>query len=159
MAASQMTAAAPVSTRIGPDGMAMQSMLFVKADASLEYGAMLKAESQKFARVVLETFREDTALGTPALMQRFAARSSVVVLCAPLTPETRHLIDAELGRKSLVKVIDPAPAQIPAPLVLRTFEGCSYEEIAGVLGISVAAVRGRLHRARLELLEAMRPWA
>jgi RNA polymerase sigma-70 factor, ECF subfamily len=42
--------------------------------------------------------------------------------------------------------------------VLRTFEGCSYEEIAGVLGISVAAVRGRLHRARLELLEAMRPW-
>lgn len=44
------------------------------------------------------------------------------------------------------------------PLVLREFGGCSYEEIAGVTGISVQAVRGRLHRARLELMEAMRPW-
>lgn len=45
-----------------------------------------------------------------------------------------------------------------APLVLREFEGLSYEEIGEVLGISLAAVKGRLHRARLELLEEVRRW-
>ena len=38
------------------------------------------------------------------------------------------------------------------PLVLREFEGLSYEEIAEVLEVNVAALRSRLHRARLALL-------
>jgi RNA polymerase sigma-70 factor, ECF subfamily len=45
-----------------------------------------------------------------------------------------------------------------APLVLRDLEGRTYEEIAEILEISVSAVKSRLHRARLELLEAMREW-
>jgi RNA polymerase sigma-70 factor (ECF subfamily) len=46
-----------------------------------------------------------------------------------------------------------------APLVLRELQGCSYEEIAEVLGLSISAVKSRLHRARLELLAAMRQWS
>ena len=38
------------------------------------------------------------------------------------------------------------------PLVLREFEGLSYEEVATVLEISVPAVRSRVHRARQTLL-------
>ncbi|MDI2028875.1 sigma-70 family RNA polymerase sigma factor [Saccharopolyspora sp. TS4A08] len=38
------------------------------------------------------------------------------------------------------------------PLVLREFEGMSYEEIAEVLEVNTAALRSRLHRARLALL-------
>lgn len=45
-----------------------------------------------------------------------------------------------------------------APLVLRELEGLSYEEIAHVLDVSVPAVKGRIHRARLELVAAMRQW-
>ena len=45
-----------------------------------------------------------------------------------------------------------------APLVLREFEGLSYEEIAYVLEVTVPAVKGRIHRARLELIAAMRQW-
>ncbi len=45
-----------------------------------------------------------------------------------------------------------------APLVLREFEGLSYEEIASVLEVTVPAVKGRIHRARLELIAAMRQW-
>jgi len=45
-----------------------------------------------------------------------------------------------------------------APLVLRELQGCSYEEIAEVLDVSISAVKSRLHRARLELLSAMGPW-
>jgi RNA polymerase sigma-70 factor (ECF subfamily) len=45
-----------------------------------------------------------------------------------------------------------------APLVLRELQGCSYEEIAETLDLSISAVKSRLHRARLELLAAMRSW-
>jgi RNA polymerase sigma-70 factor, ECF subfamily len=43
------------------------------------------------------------------------------------------------------------------PLVLREFEGLSYEEVAAVLDISVSAVRSRLHRARSALLSRLGP--
>ena len=45
-----------------------------------------------------------------------------------------------------------------APLVLRELQGCSYEEIAQALDLSISAVKSRLHRARLELLAAMGSW-
>lgn len=45
-----------------------------------------------------------------------------------------------------------------APLILRELEGLSYDEIGEVLDLTPAAVKGRLHRARLELVEAVRPW-
>ena len=46
-----------------------------------------------------------------------------------------------------------------APLVLRELQGFSYEEIAEALELSIPAVKSRLHRARRELLAAMREWA
>jgi RNA polymerase sigma-70 factor, ECF subfamily len=46
-----------------------------------------------------------------------------------------------------------------APLILRELQGCSYEEIAEALELSIPAVKSRLHRARLELLAVMRQWA
>ncbi|MBF0593589.1 MAG: sigma-70 family RNA polymerase sigma factor [Candidatus Omnitrophica bacterium] len=39
-----------------------------------------------------------------------------------------------------------------ACIVLRNMEGLKYEEIAGVLGIDINAVRSRLKRARVKLL-------
>jgi RNA polymerase sigma-70 factor, ECF subfamily len=37
------------------------------------------------------------------------------------------------------------------PLILRYWQELSYEEIAEVMGISVSAVKSRLHRARLQI--------
>jgi RNA polymerase sigma-70 factor, ECF subfamily len=45
-----------------------------------------------------------------------------------------------------------------AALVLRDFEGLSYEEVAAVLGVTVAAVKGRIHRARLSVLSEAAAW-
>lgn len=42
--------------------------------------------------------------------------------------------------------------------VLRELHGLSYDEIADAVGISRQAVRGRIHRARRSLLEAMAAW-
>jgi RNA polymerase sigma-70 factor, ECF subfamily len=41
-------------------------------------------------------------------------------------------------------------------LVLRDLEGLSYGEIAGVLKMPLGSVKGRLHRARTELIELLR---
>lgn len=46
-------------------------------------------------------------------------------------------------------------AEQRACLVLREVEGLSYEELAEVLDISVASVKGRLFRARQDLSEAL----
>jgi RNA polymerase sigma-70 factor (ECF subfamily) len=41
-------------------------------------------------------------------------------------------------------------------LVLRDLEGLSYTEIADVLNMPLGSVKGRLHRARAELIELLR---
>ncbi|MCX7671170.1 MAG: sigma-70 family RNA polymerase sigma factor [Anaerolineae bacterium] len=41
------------------------------------------------------------------------------------------------------------------PLILHYWYGLSYEEIAEIMGISVQAVKSRMHRARLQLAERM----
>lgn len=41
-------------------------------------------------------------------------------------------------------------------VVLRDLEGLSYEEIAQVLEMPIGSVKGRLHRARAELIELLR---
>jgi len=45
-----------------------------------------------------------------------------------------------------------------AALVLREFQGLSYDDISDVLGVSMAAVKGRIHRARLLLVEELSAW-
>ncbi len=51
------------------------------------------------------------------------------------------------------------PPEQRAALVLRDFEGLSYEEVAAALEVSVAAVKGRIHRARLSVLRATATWS
>ena len=41
-------------------------------------------------------------------------------------------------------------------LVLRDLEGLAYDEIADVTGTPLGSVKGRLHRARGELIEILR---
>lgn len=43
-----------------------------------------------------------------------------------------------------------------AALLLRLDHGLSYEEVAATLGVSVAAAKVRVHRARLKLVEAQK---
>ncbi len=41
---------------------------------------------------------------------------------------------------------------------LRELEGLGYADIVQITGASEDAVRGRIHRARVQLAEVMRPW-
>jgi len=70
-------------------------------------------------------------------------------------------VEAAAGRERMhavaAAVLRLGPEQ-RAALVLREFQGLPYDEIADVLGVSVAAVKGRIHRARLLLIEELGAW-
>ncbi len=73
----------------------------------------------------------------------------------PLKDETNPAPDASLLEDELQRAIEEAIMQLPESqrmaLVLRRYEQLSYEEIAGVLDLSVPAVKSVLFRARTEL--------
>jgi RNA polymerase sigma-70 factor, ECF subfamily len=69
-----------------------------------------------------------------------------------------RITEANWQLEDLKRAIIRLTPEQRAPFVLRELEGRSYEEIAETLDLSVPAVKSRLHRARLELLTAMRHW-
>jgi RNA polymerase sigma-70 factor (ECF subfamily) len=62
------------------------------------------------------------------------------------------VLDEELGR-AIRQATDSLPEGYREVFLLKDVEGMSYEEIAEMMGISVSAVKSRLHRARLALRE------
>jgi RNA polymerase sigma-70 factor (ECF subfamily) len=68
--------------------------------------------------------------------------------------------EAQAVRKEREKRIRAAVQELPdtlrMPLILHQFQQMQYEEIAQVLGISLASVKVRIHRARQALLEKLR---
>lgn len=79
------------------------------------------------------------------------------VLVATEEPDVPESAAVRTEQAALVQaaVAELEPSQ-RVPLVLHEFEGLSYEEVAAVLDISVAAVGSRLHRARERLLGKLR---
>jgi len=71
------------------------------------------------------------------------SRSPEAVL---LSQETREIVQRAIGF---------LPDQYRLVLVLRDIEGLCTEEVAQIVGDSVAAVKARLHRARMVLREAL----
>lgn len=65
----------------------------------------------------------------------------------------------ELQKKEFRQVLDQAIMDLPKDyrivLILRDMEGLSAKEVSQVLGISTAAVKSRLHRARLFVREKL----
>lgn len=59
---------------------------------------------------------------------------------------------------AVTRAIALLPGEQRAALVLREFEGLSYQQLADVLGISVPAVKGRIHRARLAVISQTAAW-
>lgn len=67
-------------------------------------------------------------------------------------PAEDQALDAEL-RRAIQQATDQLPEGYREVFLFKDVEGLSYEEIANLLGISVPAVKSRLHRARLALRE------
>jgi RNA polymerase sigma-70 factor (ECF subfamily) len=66
----------------------------------------------------------------------------------------RKMLDKELG-KVIKKFTDELSEKYRVVFVLSDVEGLSNEETAQILGLTVPAVKSRLHRARLYLREQL----
>ncbi len=98
---------------------------------------------------------------TNRCLNAIRSRRATEILPNEIEDETRrpnHVTEARRRLETLRRAITRLTPEQRAPFVLRELEGLSYEEIADVLETTVPAIKGRLHRARLALLEAMREW-
>ncbi|CAN5907408.1 sigma-70 family RNA polymerase sigma factor [soil metagenome] len=77
---------------------------------------------------------------------------------ASARPSTERTVEARIKLEDVRQAILQLTPEQRGPLVLRELEDCSYDELAESLDVSVSAVKSRLHRARLELLNAVRGW-
>ncbi|HVP68810.1 MAG TPA: sigma-70 family RNA polymerase sigma factor [Anaeromyxobacteraceae bacterium] len=72
------------------------------------------------------------------------------------TPEEE--VHGRALERSVRDLLDRLPEKQRAAFVLARFEGLAYEEIAGVLGTTVPAVKSLVHRATVSAAEALAPW-
>ncbi len=68
------------------------------------------------------------------------------------TPQPEHQALAQEQSIELQGLINLLEPEYRTPLVLRYWEEMSYEEIAEAMGVTVAAVKSRLFRARQQLM-------
>ena len=73
------------------------------------------------------------------------------------TPE-HHAMRTE-QRRALERAIHELPEDMRSAVVLRDIQGCSYDEIADILGTNVGTIKSRISRARARLREILpRKW-
>ena len=75
-------------------------------------------------------------------------------------PEAARMPAERLERRERAERLESKLAHLRPPhravLVLRDLEGLSYDEIAAATGTPLGTVKGRLHRARAELIDLLR---
>ncbi len=59
----------------------------------------------------------------------------------------------EESRDELQELVSQLEPAYRVPLILRYWHDLSYQEIADIMGLSVQAVKSRLHRARLQMAQ------
>jgi len=72
---------------------------------------------------------------------------------AHATPE--QAFEQKRLREKLQKAIDRLPAEYRTVVVMRDLQGLSNEEVSKTLGLSIPAVKSRLHRGRMALREQL----
>ena len=130
----------------------------------------IKQETFLRAHRAIRTFRGDCQLSTwlcriatnLCLSLRRRAEEHTVSLEerfeeAAIQPDLEALMDQRTLQANVQRALDQLPEHHRLLLVLRDFEGLSYEEIAIIMGCSVAGVNTRLHRARLAFKRIAQP--
>lgn len=68
------------------------------------------------------------------------------------------VVERRAQMDAVTRAVAALPADQRAALVLRDFEGLSYDEVAEVLDIGLGAVKSRIHRARADVLKRTLGW-
>lgn len=97
-------------------------------------------------------------------LQRRRVRTSLALPFAPDEQVDARAVDPQtsIEHADLLRALHAALRELPvgprSAWLLREVEGLSYEEIAQISGTTVSTVRGRLQRARAELVRRMEGW-
>lgn len=165
------------------DGSAMEELLARHEKQIFRFGMRMCGSEEDARDVLQETlvaafknlpeFRGDAELSTwlYRIARSFCTRSRRLKVGEPAqkgtldAPEVRALPaeapapDAVAHAREIGDVLQAAIRALPEKhrevVVLKDVEGLSAEEVAEVLGEDVAAVKSRLHRARLELRQSV----
>jgi RNA polymerase sigma-70 factor (ECF subfamily) len=73
-------------------------------------------------------------------------------------PAPDAVVEGREARAFLLARVRALQPDFRAPLVLRDIEGWSNQEVADILGLSVAAAKSRIHRARMQLRRELESW-
>ncbi|HJZ12773.1 MAG TPA: sigma-70 family RNA polymerase sigma factor [Acidobacteriota bacterium] len=92
--------------------------------------------------------------GKQDLAESIEAQSESIVLVSRHQDPQESVIRKEAEEK-VQQAILTLPDSLRLPLVLHHFSNRSYEEIAAILDLSLSAVKVRIHRAKLALLEKL----
>jgi RNA polymerase sigma-70 factor (ECF subfamily) len=82
-------------------------------------------------------------------------RAAEVATSAPAPDEVAASEELGAALDRAMDELEPSQREV---LILRDGEGLTAAEVAEVLGLSVDAVKSRLHRARVALRERLSPW-
>ncbi|MHA6784638.1 RNA polymerase sigma factor [Pseudonocardia saturnea] len=77
---------------------------------------------------------------------------------APAQDSPERAAERDAGMAALHRAVAALPDDLRVCWVLREIEDQGYAEISEITGATEDAVRGRIHRARTKLAEAMRSW-
>lgn len=124
--------------------------------------------SETFVRVLTKApkLETETALAyllavarNTFLSEKRRRRREVPISDGHFQTETGSVLE-DIQTRDRLKTVFGALSQLPeserAALLLRVDHNLAYPEIASVLGASIGAVRVRVHRARMHLLEAIK---
>jgi RNA polymerase sigma factor (sigma-70 family) len=84
-------------------------------------------------------------------MRRAGTARSVEAVCDPVEEDVLARLEAE----AVVAAIVALPAEVRSVLIMRDVQGWSGRAVAEELGLSVAAMKSRLHRARAMVRSAL----
>lgn len=71
-------------------------------------------------------------------------------------PEAERALISAGQRERIVQILDAMPDSLRIAVILRDMDQMSYEEVAGAMGISLAAVKMRIKRGREEFRRRFR---
>lgn len=128
------------------------------------------AVQETFVRAwrALPHFRRDSTIST--WLYRIATRRALHTIASRRSTQTLDEVELEAGpdpahaaeRRERLRAVTQAIANLPpeqrAALALREFEGLSYQEVADILGASVPAIKTRIRRARLTVIQQTSAW-
>jgi RNA polymerase sigma-70 factor (ECF subfamily) len=167
------------------DEAALQDLVEAYAPRILRFGRKLCGDEQAAREVAQQTlltaaskiadFRGDSQFSTWLYMIarshciKERTRGAAAIRAEPLEGRGMEVAapaqqrpDEQVAQQQLHAALDGAIAALEPGqrevLVLRDIEGLSAAEVGRALGLSVDAVKSRLHRARKSLREGLAPW-